>query len=190
MLFSLDLSLTEENFGYFHNAMERSQTKLADVPDEHIIQQAHELLDANPVDQQPDFVAGQFDILRTLVDMLEDPDWDIPVERKPSLFLPLRYFADPEDLIPDSIPVFGFVDDAIVMKLATPRIKPDIEAYSDFCAYRVVERARYGPETNVLQASWLAAKRKDKFSRIRNRRRQCRANRSHGVQVGNFGFRH
>ena len=188
MLLNLSINLSEGDFGYFRNAMERSHAKLADVPDEQIIQQAHELLDANPIGQQPDFVAGQFCILRTLIDMLEDPDWDIQADRVPTLFLPLRYFADPEDLIPDSIPEFGFVDDAIVMKLATPGLRPDIDAYRDFCAFRDIERVSPGRKTKVSQASWLTAKRKGKFSRIRHRRREHMANRSHDVHVGNFGF--
>ncbi|HET8802422.1 MAG TPA: YkvA family protein [Marinobacter sp.] len=40
------------------------------------------------------------------------------------------YFVSPIDAIPDVIPVVGYVDDALVVKLALEIARPDLEAYA------------------------------------------------------------
>lgn len=40
------------------------------------------------------------------------------------------YFVSPVDVIPDVIPVVGYIDDALVVKLALEIARPDLEAYA------------------------------------------------------------
>lgn len=40
------------------------------------------------------------------------------------------YFVSPIDAIPDVIPVVGYIDDALVVKLALEISRPDLEAYA------------------------------------------------------------
>ena len=44
----------------------------------------------------------------------------------------ITYFAEPEDMNPDKVPVLGFLDDAIMVELIVRELKHDIEAYEDF----------------------------------------------------------
>jgi uncharacterized membrane protein YkvA (DUF1232 family) len=46
----------------------------------------------------------------------------------------LAYFLEPDDLIPDSIPGLGYLDDAIMVSLVLDGMKHEIEAYERFCA--------------------------------------------------------
>jgi hypothetical protein len=48
----------------------------------------------------------------------------------------LAYFADPQDMIPDNIPVLGYIDDAIMIELVVSELKHEIDAFEDFCRYR------------------------------------------------------
>jgi uncharacterized membrane protein YkvA (DUF1232 family) len=41
----------------------------------------------------------------------------------------LIYFVDPLDLIPDEIPVIGFLDDALVLGWVLSRVRGDLEAF-------------------------------------------------------------
>ena len=56
-------------------------------------------------------------------------DRQTPLYVKAAILGALAYFALPDDLIPDSIPVFGYADDAAVlaaaMKLFSSHIKPE-----------------------------------------------------------------
>jgi len=56
-------------------------------------------------------------------------DRQTPLYVKAAVLGALAYFALPDDLIPDSIPVFGYADDAAVlaaaMKLFSSHIKPE-----------------------------------------------------------------
>ena len=45
------------------------------------------------------------------------------------------YFVSPIDLIPDFIPVIGYLDDAAVMALAIAGIREDLKVYCDFKGY-------------------------------------------------------
>ena len=52
----------------------------------------------------------------------------------------LVYFLSPVDLIPDFIPVIGYLDDAMVVALAIKAIQEDLRAY---CAHKKYAIAKY-----------------------------------------------
>jgi len=51
----------------------------------------------------------------------------------------LAYFLSPVDLIPDFIPVIGYLDDAMVVALAIKAIQEDLRAYCNFKKYETVQ---------------------------------------------------
>ena len=46
------------------------------------------------------------------------------------------YFGDPEDILPDDIPVIGYLDDVIILELVARELQHVREAYEDYCRYR------------------------------------------------------
>jgi len=88
----------------------------------------------------------------------------------------LAYFTEPEDLIPDHIPGLGFLDDAIMVELVVRELRHEIEAYQDFCEFRVREEMRRGRknEDPVTREEWLRSRRRELHSRMRRRRRSER----------------
>lgn len=42
------------------------------------------------------------------------------------------YFVAPVDAIPDAIPVVGYIDDAVVVRLALEIARPDLDAYAEW----------------------------------------------------------
>jgi uncharacterized membrane protein YkvA (DUF1232 family) len=72
-------------------------------------------------------------------------------------------------MIPDNIPVLGFIDDAIMIELLTSELRPEIDAYNDFCRYREEEKSR-NRNPNITRDEYLAAKRKELHGRMRRRR--------------------
>jgi uncharacterized membrane protein YkvA (DUF1232 family) len=84
----------------------------------------------------PDFVGERLRELDTLTRMLEDPDWQLEGAHRKRVVEALAYFADPSDLVPDQIPGLGLLDDAIMVELVAQELRPELDAYALFCAYR------------------------------------------------------
>lgn len=57
---------------------------------------------------------------------------DIPVGSLMMILVAVIYFVSPVDLIPDAIPVAGFIDDALVVSLAIKQVKSDLDAFMDW----------------------------------------------------------
>jgi uncharacterized membrane protein YkvA (DUF1232 family) len=55
--------------------------------------------------------------------------YHLPLGTLFTVLLGLAYFVDPIDLIPDAIPVIGFVDDAAVLTWVLRRVRKDLDAF-------------------------------------------------------------
>jgi uncharacterized membrane protein YkvA (DUF1232 family) len=83
----------------------------------------------------------------------------------------LVYFCDPEDLIPDSIPGLGYLDDAIMIELVFRELRHEIEAYDDFVQWRASSDKRFRISRDpVARDKRIAVKRKKLFERIQRRK--------------------
>jgi len=102
-----------------------------------------------------------------MIQMLSDVEWRLPHKDATRVLSALAYFAEPEDLIPDSIPGLGFLDDAIMIELVVRELKHEVEAYQDFREYR--ERMEKDGNKSS-RASWLDARRKELQDRMHRRR--------------------
>ncbi len=76
--------------------------------------------------------------------MLIDEDWKLPEPEREHLLAVFMYFGDPEDILPDEIPVIGYLDDVIIVELAIRDLKHVLEAYTDFCQFRQKFDAEHG----------------------------------------------
>jgi uncharacterized membrane protein YkvA (DUF1232 family) len=84
----------------------------------------------------------------------------------------LSYFNNPQDIIPDDVPVLGYLDDAIMIELLTRELRPEVEAYQDFVNYRSAEAKRRGLDPDkVDRADFLEAREQALLARMRRRRR-------------------
>lgn len=121
----------------------------------------------------PDFISTRLRKLETLVNMVDDDEWKLPEDELERVLNAIAYFADPEDLIPDRVPGIGFLDDAIMAELVVETLDGEIDAYEEFCAFRIAEekrRANQGLDPNVGREDWLADKRAVLHNRMRKRR--------------------
>ncbi|ASP46783.1 YkvA family protein [Cognaticolwellia beringensis] len=177
MAFEVTFELKESDLEHFRNVMREAKSEAKNLTDAEILANAKTLsLDIIKSDVPP-FVSERIKKLETLVAMIEDAEWNIPDEARADVLSALAYFSDPEDLVPDHIPVLGFLDDAIMIELVAEELKDDIEAFLEFCNYRSREEGRHG-DVAVTRDEWLHAKRKELHSRIRNRRSSRSSGRS------------
>ena len=88
------------------------------------------------IEPLPDLIADRIPEIESLILMLTDDDWQLPATDREKVLATFVYFADPEDLLPDEIPVIGYLDDVIIIELMSRDLRHVREAYDDFCAFR------------------------------------------------------
>ena len=113
-------------------------------------------LDSQPTEQREMLLKSRLDRVAELQAMRNDPDWMLDPAQMHRMNLLLDYVAREDDLIPDSVPVHGHLDDALLLELAWPVFVEDVDDYRDFCRYREEVLSRdQGP---AKPSDWLRAR--------------------------------
>lgn len=86
--------------------------------------------------------------------MVDDADWDCAEADCAQVRKLLRYLDQPDDLIPDMIPLLGQLDDVLLLELAWPALSAEAEEYRDFRQYR--ESRHPGGDGAQRRAAWIS----------------------------------
>ena len=131
-----DLKLFQEYVDSVREADGRQQSA------EQIEAAAIALLEDVQKGELPEFVAEHMRKLTVVIDMINDEEWRLSEEEREQVIGALAYLCDPEDLIPDNIPVLGFLDDAIYAEMVLGALRNEIALFEEFCAFRAAEESR------------------------------------------------
>jgi len=149
----------------------KTKASAAALSEAAIIKAAQALLEDNSGVSVPEFIRERIDKLETLIYMLQDDVWELSGEDRTRITNALAYFADPHDIIPDDVPGFGLLDDAVVIELVCQTLRHDIEAYQDFRKFREAEETRRGKSVDPLSPEqWVQTRRAQLHDRMRRRR--------------------
>lgn len=175
MSFSITIDLSERDLEHFQAAQKQAVDSAAKKSDAEIIDAATQLLAEAVKVTVPDFIAERLGKLDDMIAMLRDEGFALPAEDRQRVLSALVYFADPKDIIPDSVPVLGFLDDAIMIELCTRELKHEIDAYEDFCDYRQREADARGLDpAKIGRADFLESRRDELIDRMHSRRNRER----------------
>jgi len=72
-----------------------------------------------------------YDDFMLLFDMLRDPDFTLSNKNKLFIMGTLAYIILPIDIIPDFIPVIGWLDDVFVLTFTLSSLQEEINAYKE-----------------------------------------------------------
>ena len=163
--FKVTFQLDSEDVAYFRRLF-RHARKAASKQDEGVILRgAKSLLQSVRGNRKtPKFVAEAMTTLDDLVKLVEDEDYRPPANIRNRVLGMLAYFASPADLIPDRIPVFGFLDDALMVKLIEQDFRHELSSYRKFRRYR----------DGAEQRPWTAAARQRLPKRLQTHRKKLR----------------
>ncbi|WP_462160382.1 YkvA family protein [Pseudoalteromonas maricaloris] len=175
MSIEINFELSDSNLEHFRGMMKAAIEKSGDVSDAEIIAKARDLVATMEKSNLPEFVSTRLISLQTLIDAVLDEEWQMPEDEKREIMASLAYFSEPEDIVPDHIPVLGYVDDAIMIELVLQELSLDLKAYREFCGFRATEEARRGDNAKVDRESWLAGTRAQIRSSMRRSRSKNRS---------------
>ena len=92
---------------------------------------------------------------QSLALMLEDPDWDIPLALAARARQLIAALIGSENLIPDATPLFGHLDEALLVELCWAEFEGEVGDYLDFRRFRATQAFRGTREE--LRVAWEAA---------------------------------
>ena len=171
----ITFELSASDLKHFRNLLKDSMDAAKDAGEKDVLDAAEEMLEGIEKAKPPEFIGERMVSLRTLIEMMRDEEFALAKEFRGRVTAALAYFANPNDLIPDSVPGLGFLDDAIMVEIVRRELAPEIEAYEAFCKARDARRKdkkKHDPESD---AEFIEDQRRKLFERIRERRRNANA---------------
>ena len=137
MTMEISFELSDNDLNFFRKALKQSRRAVRDADESEIIDAVNVVLDEIRQNEPlPDFVSKRIPELESLISMLTDDEWRLPEADRERLLATFIYFADPEDILPDHIPVIGYLDDVIIIELVVRELHHVRVAYADFCQFR------------------------------------------------------
>ena len=170
MPLKISFELEDKDLRYFKKQMNQAKKTAKTSSEAEIIASASEMMEQISTIKIPDFVNQKLEVLGELINMLEDSEWPLSAAERRNVVSALAYFAEPHDIIPDDVPILGFIDDAIMIELVAIELKHELDAYSDYRKFRTGEAARKR-SPNATREQYIEAKRKALQSRMRRRRK-------------------
>ena len=124
----------------------------------------------------PSFVSDAITSLEDLMQMVNDMQYKAPKSVISRAVAALAYFDNPRDVIPDDVPLVGFLDDAIMIKFVESDLEHELWAYRKFKAFREGSEQRFWTDTAKARlAPRLEAKRKELRGKIEEREAKAKA---------------
>ena len=171
MPLNISFELSDQDIEHFVAAQRSATAAVSNKTETEVIEASIALLQEAQKVSVPDFIAQCLAKLDNLIAMLRDEAWNLQETDRKRVLAALVYFADPSDVIPDSVPVLGYLDDAIMIELCVRDLKHEMDAYDDFCDYRDNEAKRQGLDPATLgRTDWLESRRDELVNRMHSRR--------------------
>jgi len=167
----INLELSDADLAHFKQLMQEAIDKNSSLSESEILDKAQAVVNEMEKSSLPDFVKTRMESLSSLIAAVQDDEWQMPDDEKKDIMTSLVYFSEPHDLVPDEIPVLGYLDDAIMIELVIQDMSLDLKSYRQFCSFRATEEARRGDAAKVDRESWLSGTRSEIRSSMRKARK-------------------
>jgi len=171
--------LDEQDVEYFKKLFQKAQRSASKLDPDKVLAEGKKLVKKIQSSKRvPPFVLQAIEPLDHLVKLLEDKDYEVPSDVRKEILATLAYFSDPQDLIPDSIPGLGYLDDAIMTRILEQQFEAELWGYKKFCNFR--DRAEQRPWTSTARAR-LPERLADEGRKIREQITERRTRKGRGL---------
>ncbi len=169
--FKVTFTLDEEDADHFRSLYRKAKKEAASYDAKQIIQDARGIVQQVRASKKtPPFVQEAIGVLADLVDLIQDEAYAAPQRLKTEVLAGIAYFSNPEDLVPDSLPGLGFLDDAIMIKFIEEEFKNELWGYRRFRKLRDSSEQRpWSGPANERMRERLAADRRRVRAEIEKR---------------------
>jgi len=174
MPLDITFTLTDQDLDHFQKIIDKSKSALKSQGDQQIEATARKLIADASSGALPSYIAERLAKLDIVINMASDEEWRLNNEERQRILGALVYFCDPQDLIPDTVPGLGFLDDAIYVEIILRELQAEIGYYEEFSRFRTQEEVRrkeQGLDPHVDREAWLADKRAALHRKMRIPRR-------------------
>jgi uncharacterized membrane protein YkvA (DUF1232 family) len=173
MPMTVTLEISDVELDHFRAVMHRARSQLTERQQHEIAAAAGAAVAKLASGTHSPFVLTRIGRVKALIRMLEDTEWQLPDPERRRVLEGLAYVAESNDMVPDDVPVLGLVDDAIMLELVLRELRPELDGYEEFDAFRrdeAANREALGSQRAVSREDWLASKRAAMHERMRERR--------------------
>jgi hypothetical protein len=169
----VSFNLGDEDLRHFEEVAQQTQALARQQPADTIIAAAVGVLENGERAHVAAFVRERFARLRTMIEMASDPEWEPRAEDQQRVLNALACFSVPTER--DAASGVGLLDHGIMIELVSRDLEHDLEAYQAFRKLReqAVKRRRPGVEQDEQRMQWLAQKRTELHTRMRERRQRA-----------------
>ena len=164
-----NLDITKEVSDHFNNILLEISTK----DEKHILASMNETLAKLNDNNKESYVKNHLETLENMVQMLSDDQWKMMEYERHYIISVIHYLIEENDIIPDSIPGVGLLDDCIMIDIVEEKLKEKLKKYNEFKASAQI----YAHDDNYSLKDWNETKRIELYSRIRHRRMKYNSNR-------------
>jgi hypothetical protein len=172
MPFRVSFNLGDEDLRHFEEVAQQTQAIAREQPAESIIAAARQVLEGGEGAHVAAFVRERFARLRAMVEMASDPEWQPREADRQRVLNALACFGASQTK--ESSTGVGLLDRGIMIELVSRDLDHDLEAYQAFCKFRdsIEKRRRPGANQDEQREQWLAQKRTELHTRMRDRRQR------------------
>lgn len=175
----ITFTLDETDLAYFKDLFRAVKKHAATLDRERVIADVKGLIArVRATKKVPSLVLEAVANLEALIQALEDKDYALPPKIAAEILAGVAYFSNPQDLVHDSLPGLGYLDDAIMIKFLEEQFEYELAGYRKFCRFR--DGAEQRPWTGVAMDRLprrLIEKRKEIRAEIERRQTVAREKR-------------
>jgi hypothetical protein len=185
------LELNDGKLRRFNDLIRRVAPGKSTYSAEQIAGAARRVLRASMKGQDSAFIKVRMRRAGEIRAALQDAQWDIPAKLLGPMHDIIAYLDDDGlALIPNSVPIVGLLDDAILIDAAMDTLRGELDDYADFCRYRIGEAASLGiapSEIRIERRRWYEDRQQE--LRLEQQLRRVRSTEYGNSTLGVAGFR-